>query len=64
MIVDKGHGCGRDEALTRLIKEGRDEALTRLTEEDGVGHGNAIASLIETRMVLRAATQCFITCET
>ena len=42
----------------------RDEALTRLTEEDGVGHGNAIASLIETRMVLRAATQCFITCET
>ena len=53
-------GGGRDEALTRLTEE----ALTRLTEEDGVEHGNAIALLIEKRMVVWAATQCFITCET
>ena len=33
----------RDEALTRLMKEGRDEALTRLMKEDGVGQCNCLA---------------------
>ena len=40
---------------------GRDEALTRLMDEDDVEHGNAIAVLIKTRMVVWVVTQCFVT---
>ena len=36
---------------------GGGEALTRLMEEDNVGHGNAIAVFIKTRMVVRGGVE-------
>lgn len=33
-------------------------------DKEQAGHGNTIAVLIKTRIVVRTVTKCFITCET